>query len=221
MVNCKILGLNIMLRRKLLTSLVTLLVTSGLSFCVLAAESGTLMQGVEYKQVPNPQVTAPYTKTVIEVFGYSCPHCYRLEPSLNHWLKDKPADVNFERMPVVFNNPNWIFMAKVFYTAQELGVLEQSHAAFFHALHRDKKELYTVEKIAEFFTQFGVKEANFIATFKGFKVNQQVRKAQKLTRDYGIEGVPSVVVNGKYLTDVPMTGSRDKLWQTVDALTGK
>lgn len=210
-----------MLRRKLLTSLATLLVTSGLSFSALAAENGTLMQGVEYKLVPNPQSIAPYTKTVIEVFGYSCPHCYRLEPSLNNWLKNKPADVHFERMPVVFNNPNWIFMAKVFYTAKELGVLEQSHEAFFNALHRDKKELFTVEEIAAFFTQFGVKEADFIATFKGFKVDQLVRKAQQLTRNYGVEGVPAVIVNGKYLTDVPMTGSRDKLWQTVDTLTAK
>ncbi|WP_019557820.1 thiol:disulfide interchange protein DsbA/DsbL [Thiomicrorhabdus arctica] len=208
-----------MLRRKLLTTVVALLVTSGLSFSATSAESRTLMPGVEYKKIPTPHVIAPYTKTVVEVFGYSCPHCYHLEPSLNHWLKDKPADVHFERMPVVFNNPNWIFMAKVFYTAQELGVLEQSHEAFFNALHRDKKELYTVEKIAEFFTQFGVKEADFIGTFKGFKVDQLVRKAQQLTRSYGIEGVPSIVVNGKYLTDVPMTGSRDKLWKTVDTLT--
>ena len=210
-----------MLRRKLLTSLATILMTSGLSYSALAAENGTLMQGVEYKQVPSPQVIAPYTKTVVEVFGYTCPHCYHLESSLNAWLKNKPADVHFERMPVVFNNPNWIFMAKVFYTSRELGVLEQSHSAFFNALHRDKKELYTVEKIAEFFTQFGVKEADFIATFKGFKVDQLVRKAKQLTRAYGVEGVPAVIVNGKYLTDVPMTGSRDKLWQTVDTLTSK
>ena len=210
-----------MLRRKLLTLLATILMTSGLSYSALAAENGTLMQGVEYKQIPTPQAIAPYTKTVVEVFGYTCPHCYHLEPSLNAWLKNKPADVHFERMPVVFNNPNWIFMAKVFYTAKELSVLKQSHSAFFHALHRDKKELYTVEKIAEFFTQFGVKEADFIATFKGFKVDQLVRKAQQLTRAYGVEGVPAVVVNGKYLTDVPMAGNRDKLWQAVDTLTGK
>jgi thiol:disulfide interchange protein DsbA len=210
-----------MLRRKLLVSFATLLLTSGLSFSVQAAENGALMQGVEYKQIPTPQAIMPYTKNVVEVFGYGCPHCYRLEPSVNAWLKGKSADVHFERMPVVFNNPNWIFMAKVFYTAQELGVLDQSHTAFFQALHRDKKELFTVEKVAAFFTQFGVKKADFIATFKGFKVDQLVRKAQKLTRAYGVEGVPAVIVNGKYLTDVPMAGSRDELWQTVNRLTEK
>lgn len=210
-----------MLRRKLLTSLATLVMASGLSLSAFSAESGTLIQGVEYKQIPSPQNIAPHTKTVVEVFGYTCPHCYNLEPSVKKWLKNKPADVNFERMPVVFNNPNWIFMAKVFYTAQELGVLEQSHGAFFDGLHRDKKELYTVEKIAEFFTQFDIKEADFITTFKGFKVDQLVRKAQRLTRDYGVEGVPAIIVNGKYLTDVPMAGSREKLWQAVDILTDK
>lgn len=210
-----------MLRRKLLSASVAFLLTGGLSLSAIAAEASNLTLGVEYKKIPAPQKIAPHTKTVVEVFGYGCPHCYNLEPSLNAWLKEKPANVHFERMPVVFNNPNWIFMAKVFYTAQETGVLEQAHGAFFHALHRDKKELFTVEQLADFFTQFGVKEASFIATFNSFKVDQLVRKAQKLTRDYGVEGVPAVIVNGQYITDVPMAGSRAKLWQAVDTLTQK
>lgn len=182
---------------------------------------GDLMGGVEYKNIPVPQSIAPHKKQVIEVFGYTCPHCYNLEPSLHKWLDKKADDVHFERMPVVFNHPNWIFMARVFYTAKELGVLDKSHNAFFDALHRDKKELFTPEKIAQFFTQFGVKEDDFLSMFKGFKVDQLVRRAAKLTRDYGIEGVPSIVVNGKYLTDVPMAGSRDKMWQIVDDLSNK
>lgn len=210
-----------MLRRILLSSLATLVIASAFSSATYAASESGPMQGVEYKKIPKPQATAPYTNTVVEVFGYSCPHCYHLEPSVKAWLKTKADNVHFERMPVVFNNPNWIFMAKVFYTAKELGVLDQSHSAFFDALHKDKKPLFTVEKIADFFTQFGVKPSDFIATFKGFKVDQLVRKAHQLTRDYGVEGVPAIIVNGQYITDVPMAGSRQKLWQTVDALTQK
>ena len=136
-------------------------------------------------------------------------------------LPDLPDDIHFERMPVVFNNPNWIFMARVFYTAQELGVLEQAHVEFFHALHRDKKELFSVEAIAKFFTQFGVTEADFTNTFKGFKVDQQVRRAAKLTRAYGVEGVPAVIVNGKYQTDVSMAGGKKQLWKVATELTNK
>lgn len=208
-----------MQRRAFLAGFTGLLATS--SFPALSADDFGLVEGVEYKLVPQPQPTVPHPKKVVEIFGYTCPHCYHLEPSLNEWLKDKPKDVYFERMPVVFNSPNWIFMARVFFTAQELGVIEQSHAPFFDALHKDKKELFTVEAIAKFFTQFGVKEADFINNFKSFKVDQLVRKAGKLTRAYGVEGVPAIVVNGKYLTDVGMNGSRDKMWTTVNTLANK
>ena len=208
-----------MQRRAFLTGLTSLLALN--SFSAFAKDGFGLEQGVEYKIVPQPQQTAPHPKKVVEIFGYTCPHCYHLEPSLHEWLETKPEDVHFERMPVVFNHPNWIFMGRVYYTAQELGVLEQSHMAFFDALHKDKKELFTPEAIAKFFTQFGVEESKFMATFKSFKVDQLVRKASRMTRAYGVEGVPAIVVNGKYLTDVGMNGSRDKMWSTVNTLSNK
>lgn len=210
-----------MQRRAFLTGMTSMLL-AGQSLRLAHADQGFgLVEGVEYKRIPQLQSIAPHKKQVIEVFGYTCPHCYHLEPSIHEWLKTKPSDIHFERMPVVFNNPNWIFMARVFYTAKELGVLEQSHGEFFHALHRDKKELFSVEAIAKFFTQFGVKEADFTNTFKGFKVDQQVRRAAKLTQAYGVEGVPAVIVNGKYQTDVSMAGSRKQLWKLVNQLSKK
>ncbi|WP_319558261.1 thiol:disulfide interchange protein DsbA/DsbL [Thiomicrorhabdus sp.] len=184
-----------------------------------ANEPIVLTQDVNFKPVNRPQSIAPYSKKVVEVFGYSCPHCYHLEHSLNDWLKSKSDDIYFERMPVVFNNPVWIFMARVFYTAQELNVLDQSHTPFFNAIHRDHLRITSVEDVAAFFEQFGIKKQDFIDTFKGFKVEQLVRKAAELTADYGIEGVPAMVVNGKYITDVPMAGSRAKMWQVVELLT--
>jgi len=180
-----------------------------------------IMEGVEYKRIPQMQSIAPHKKKVVEVFGYTCPHCYDLEPSLHQWLKTKPEDVHFERMPVVFNNPNWIFMARVFYTAKELGVLDKSHEAYFHALHRDKKELYSVDIIADFFTQFGVKKQDFINTFKSFNVDQHIRRAAKITKAYGVTGVPAIIVNGKYQTGVSSAGSRKNMWKVVDQLTEK
>ncbi|MDG6774234.1 thiol:disulfide interchange protein DsbA/DsbL [Thiomicrorhabdus sp. ZW0627] len=178
-------------------------------------------EGVEYKKIPQPVSIAPHNKQVTEVFYYGCPHCYHLEPSIHGWLKTKPEDVYFEQVPAVLNNPNWIFMAKVYYTAKELGVLKQSHTPFFDALHRDKKPLFTVKAIAKFFTQFGVKEKDFESTFNSFKVDQLVRNAIKVTKSYGIDGVPAVIVNGKYITDVPMTHSQKRMWNVVDYLTNK
>jgi len=112
-------------------------------------------------------------------------------------------------------------MARVFYTAKELGVLDKSHEAYFHALHRDKKELYSVDIIADFFTQFGVKKQDFINTFKSFNVDQHIRRAAKITKAYGVTGVPAIIVNGKYQTGVSSAGSRKNMWKVVDQLTEK
>jgi len=188
---------------------------------VHASEDFGFVEGVEYKKIPQEQSIAPHTKQVTEVFYYGCGHCYKLEPSIHNWLKTKPADIDFEQVPAVLNNPNWIFMGKVYYTAKSLGVLKQSHLPFFEALHRDRQPLFTVEAIAKFFTQFGVTEADFTATFNSFKVDQMVRQAMRTTQAYGIDGVPAVIVNGKYLTDVPMAQSTERMWQLVNLLTTK
>ena len=207
-----------MLRRKLILSFASLIMAAGLSG---AAQASDLMAGVEYKKIPKEQSIAPAKMKVVEVFGYTCPHCYNLEPSLNKWLKNKSKNVTFERMPVIFNNPNWIFLGKAFYTLQELGILDQAHEAYFHAIHRDKKQIRSVEELAEFFTKYGANKDKFIATFNSFKVDQLTRRAHQMTRDYGIEGVPAIIVNGKYRTDVPMAGGHEELWDVVDKLTKK
>lgn len=203
-----------MLRRRLF-QLAGLGLLTSLSSLSLA---NTLSLGKDYKKVPNPQSIEPHKKQVVEVFYYGCSHCYNLEPSLHEWLTTKPRDVHFERVPAVLNNPNWVFMAKVFLTAQELGIIEQSHLPFFHALHRDKLPLFNLEDIAQFHSQFGTTKQAFIDMFESFKVDQAMRRAQRLTQSYGIEGVPSMIVNGQYLTDLTMTGGHEPLWLTVNQL---
>ncbi|WP_130536299.1 thiol:disulfide interchange protein DsbA/DsbL [Thiomicrorhabdus indica] len=199
----------------------TLAATSlvGTSNLAQAAEF-ELIDGVQYKTLKKP-VDTEGKKTVIEVFGYTCPHCYHLEPSIHEWLKTKPENVQFERMPVVFNHPNWIYMARVFFTAKRLGVLEKSHSDFFHAIHRDKTDVFTPEALAKFFTRFGVEEKDFLDMFKSFVVDGDIKKAAKLTRQYEVEGVPAIIINGKYLTDVPMAKGKKEMWTVVDELIQK
>jgi thiol:disulfide interchange protein DsbA len=174
--------------------------------------------GHDFKNLRQVQSIAPHKKQVVEVFYYGCSHCYNLEPSLHDWLKTKPADVHFERVPAVFNNPNWVFMAKVYLTAQDLGIVEKSHLPFFQALHRDKLPLFNIGDIARFHSRFGVTEKQFIETFESFKVDQAFRRAQRLTQSYAVEGVPALIVNGKYLTDLTMHDSHGAVWDTVNKL---
>lgn len=174
--------------------------------------------GVDYKNLRQIQSIAPHKKQVTEVFFYGCPHCYNLQESLYQWLRRKPRDVHFERLPAVLNNPSWVFMAKVYYAAEDLGIIERSNQAFFDALHRDKLPLTNLASIARFHSQFDVTEQAFIDSFNSFKVDQAVRRAQRLTEAFGVDGVPSIVVNGKFLTSLSMSGGQEKLWQNVDQL---
>lgn len=190
---------------------------------VWAANTSTFgyLEGQEYKKIPHPQTIAPYSEKVVEVFYYGCPHCYHLEDSLNQWLTTKPKAVHFEQMPAVLNNPNWIFMARVFYTAKFLGIQKQFHKAYFDAIQRDKKRIFNIDALAKFAQPMGIKVEDYKSMFNSFQVSSAVSKAQKMTQNYGIDGVPAVIVNGKYLTDVPMASSRKQLWNVVDYLTNK
>lgn len=177
-----------------------------------------VMEGVEFRKIPVPQSIAPHSKKVVEVFFYGCPHCYDLEPSLHQWLKTKPDNVTFERMPAVLDNPNWVFMARVFYTAKFLGIEKDFHARYFDALHRDKRRIYSLDELAKFVQPLGIKADDYKQMFKSFQVSSAVSKAKQSTQNYGIDGVPAVVVNGQYLTDVPMATSREDLWRLVNIL---
>jgi thiol:disulfide interchange protein DsbA len=189
---------------------------SGLATSKSSLASGN--PGVDYREVRKIQSIAPHKKQVTEVFFYGCPHCYNLQSTLYEWLETKPNNVHFERMPAVLDNQSWIFMARVFYAANDLGIIEQSNRAFFDALHRDRLPLSSLGSVAEFHSQFGITADDFEQSFKSFKVDQAVRRAQILTKDYGLEGVPSLIVNGRYLTDLTMSGGQKNLWKNVNAL---
>jgi thiol:disulfide interchange protein DsbA len=209
-----------MLRRDFLTTLLGAS-TLGLSSQAWSAQPSKFLEGINYQKLPKPVSIEPYKKKVVEVFFYGCPHCYHLEPSLNQWLKTKPKDVHFERMPAVLDNPNWVFMARVFYTAKALGILDKFHEAYFDAIQRDGKRIFDIETLANYCEQFGVKHNDYVQMFKSFKVDQMVQKARILTNEYGVDGVPAVIVNGKYRTDVPMAEGKPQLWQLVNELTHK
>ncbi len=207
-----------MLRRTLIQLLIASTLALG-STASLAEDDFGIVEGVHYKPVPKPHQS--HQKTVTEIFYYGCPHCYHLEPSLKAWLKTKPANIKFNRVPAVLNNPNWIFMARVFYTAKELGILDKFHNTYFDAIQKEHKRIFDLNALAKFVEPMGIKKEDYIAMFKSFKVDQDVQKARRLTDDYGVDGVPAIVVNGQYRTDVPMATSKKKLWQVVNYLLNK
>ncbi len=189
-----------------------------LSTTVLAA---SFDEGIEYKSIIPPQPTSSGDKIeVIEMFWYGCPHCFHFEPRLNAWLKNKPANVQFKRVPAVFNG-RWATLARAFYTEQVLGVEDQLHEAVFNAIHREGKRLDSEAALADFFAAHGVPRDKFKAAFHSFAVDAKVRRAADLTQRYGIDGVPALIVDGKFRTDATIAGSQAGMINVLDYLIEK
>ena len=89
----------------------------------------------------------------------------------------------------------------LYYVAEELAILEQTHQALFDAIHVHDRKITNKEQLAEFFAEHGVSSADFEKAFKAFSVQTKLSRGQKLMRDYRVKGVPSLIVNGKYKTN--------------------
>lgn len=182
---------------------------------------GDYMQGVEYEIINPAQPTETGNKVeVVELFWYGCPHCYRFEPHLAKWLKNIPPNASFRRMPAIFRS-SWDIHARAFYTAEALGVVDKIHSPLFHAMHSERKKMNTKEALREFFGKYGVKAKDFDDTFDSFSINAKVQRSRVMSRRYGIQGVPSVVVNGKYRVNGTSAGGNQNIMKVVDYLIQK
>ena len=182
-------------------------------------------EGIEYKLVSPPQPTITKNKIeVVELFWYGCPHCFHFEPHLKEWLAKKPDNVVFYRIPAVFN-PAWGLHARAYYTAKSLGLFDDGknafHDALFNELHVMKKSLKNKKALQSFFARFGVTAEDFNDTFDSFAVNTKVNRAAALSKRYQLQGVPSIIVNGKYRTDGPMASGRKGIIKVMDFLIKK
>ena len=178
-------------------------------------------EGIDYELIEPAQPTDdPSRIEVVEIFWYGCPHCYHFEPTLETWVKSIPKDVDFYRLPAVFND-QWEVHARAYFTADILDVLEHSHGALFHALHGEKKNINTVGKLAAFYAAYGVDESLFKKTYNSFVVNTKVARTKEMVQRYGVTGVPAMVVEGKYLITGSMAKSYGNMLKIIDYLVEK
>ena len=187
--------------------------------------AGQWKPGVNYKPLVPAQPTSVTSGKVeiVEEFWYGCGHCYALDPFLESWKKNKPAYVEFVRVPVMWGAVHKAH-AKLFYTIQSLGRENDLHTKIFDAIHRggnslvanDEESTYKVQ--AAFAKENGISEADFKKAYDSFGVATALQRAMQLTRNYQVEGVPLMIVNGKYITDVGMAGGHSNLLALLNSL---
>ena len=179
--------------------------------------------GTDYVELANGQPYAPLNGQVevVEVFGYTCPHCAQFEPLITAWKRKQPADVRVTPVPAAFGG-YWETYARAFFAAEPLGVLEKSHEQMFNAIHvaRQLGLDATPEQIGKFYEQYGVDAKTFANTMRSFGVETKLNRAKQFATRSQIEGTPSIVVNGKYLVNVDQRGY-EHMFNTVEHLAAQ
>lgn len=187
--------------------------------CVFAATQ----EGTNYTVLPESLAESALVnqdKNVIEVvefFSYGCPACYSVSDDLSKWESTMPSKVVFRRIPVVFH-AGWEPVAKAFYTAEILGVLDKLDGDLFSAIHKERKNLNTKDKIREIFVKNGIDSQKFDSTYDSFAVSRELIEGKTLMRHFKIISIPTVIVNNRYLTSLEMAHSGENLVEVINHL---
>ncbi|WP_420993956.1 thiol:disulfide interchange protein DsbA/DsbL [Cupriavidus sp. 30B13] len=205
--------------KKLATLFATLVAVTG--FLMNApAQAATPAAGKEYQVLKAPQPVTQGKIEVTEFFWYGCPHCFDFEPELEAWVGKQGKDVVFKRVPVAFRD-DLLPHTKIFYALEALGKLDAMHGKVFNAIHVERKRMLDPNEIADFMAKNGIDRKAFLDAYNSFSVTTNSQRANKIADAYKIDGVPTIVVQGKYVTSPSIAGTKAAAIQTMDYLVGQ
>jgi thiol:disulfide interchange protein DsbA len=188
-----------------------------LAFLFLSAPAGAQPQPL-YVEINPPIATENKGKIeIVEFFWYECPHCYSLESALETWVKRLPKDAEFKRVPAVFNE-RWAISARVYYTLEAMGELERLHKPLFEAIHKQSLRITNEKQLSDWLQRQNVDLAKFSAALKSFSVESRLKRAAELGQAAKLDGVPALMVNGRYLVAASATASEEKMLAIADSL---
>ncbi|MCH8621783.1 thiol:disulfide interchange protein DsbA/DsbL [Undibacterium sp. TS12] len=170
---------------------------------VLAAPTAP-QPGVEYQVLKRPQPVDGGKKIEItEFFGYFCPHCFALEPLLAEWVKKQGDNIVFKRMPVNFHD--LVSQQKLYFTLETMGKADEYHMKAFNAFHVDRNRLQSDADVMEFVSKSGLDKQKFTEIYNSaFSMSGKLSRATQLATAYQIDGVPSLAIDGRFVTSPVM-----------------
>ena len=197
----------------------TVLTASLLVFAAISAHAQSLPQlGRDYiKLDPARPVTSGDKIEVIEFFYYACPVCYELEPTLARWSFNAPASVSLRRVPALASD-SWGSFAKLFFTLDNMGQLQRLHWPIYDNFHFVGLKLNEEPVMADWVAHNGIDKQKFIDIYRSPAIAAKLAAARETTQRYDIKAVPSIVIDGKYVTSARLAGGTRELMQLVDQL---
>ena len=189
---------------------------------IAAAQDGTPVTAADYRKVGTPlPVAAPAgTVDVVEFFSYACPHCFELEPTLEAWLQRKPPEIRFRRSPVpfMFNHENF---QRLYFALDALGQADAMQKKVFDAVHVEHQRLDKPDDITAFVAKSGIDARKFMAAFGAFGTGVKASQASALYGSSGADGVPTLMVQGRFLTSPAIARGEHKALATVEWLAAQ
>ena len=189
---------------------IALLARGGLALASLAlagrasAQEVRARQNIEYRLIPVQPVETGAAIEVIDFFWYGCPYCNELQPALEDWIKRKSADVAVRRVPVILKD-NWAPHARIYYTLDLLGEVERLHQKVYHSYHVEELAMSKPDVMEQWAAKNGIERRRWIDAYFSPEVDGRIARAFQATKRYDIQGTPSLVVDGRYLTSSSMT----------------
>jgi len=175
-------------------------------------------EGKDFRPVSPPQPVENGNKIeVLEFFQYTCPHCMSYEPVLEGWRKRLPADVEYRRIPISWDQTN-LPHVRTYFTLEALGKVNELHTKVFRAVQLQRQPMLKPDEIADFMASNGIDRKQWLDAYNSFSVGARANRAGQVWRAYKIDGTPAMAVDGKWVTAPSMVGSREGSLTVLDYL---
>ena len=184
-------------------------------FLILITSSNVFAQ--KYVQISTEKQQESKDIIIYEFFWYGCPHCYNLEPTMDRIEADLEKDTKVVKLPVALRD-SWIPHAKLYYALKQMDKIDLVHNLIFEEIHLEDNRLNTEQQMIDFLGKHGIDTDKFIEKYNSFGTEARIKKASNLAKKYQIDSVPTIIVNGKYLTSGSYVSSYDELYSVVNLL---
>ena len=184
-------------------------------FLILITSSDVFAQ--KYVQISTERQQESNEIIIYEFFWYGCPHCYNLEPTMDRIEADLEKDTKVVKLPVALRD-SWIPHAKLYYALKQMDKIDQIHNLIFEEIHLEDNRLTTEQQMIDFLGKHGVDTDKFIEKYNSFGTEARIKKASNLAKKYQIDSVPTIIINGKFLTSGSYVSSYDELYSVVNLL---
>lgn len=185
------------------------------------AFAAELQVGRDYVPVEPPLYAAKGKIEVIEFFSYACPHCNEFHPLLDAWAAKLPKDVVLRRVPITFHRLPWERLSRIYYALEALGEVERLNGAVFKAIHEERANFNSDEAVVAWAAKQGLDGKKFGDVLASFSVQSKVAQADQESGRARIQGVPALVVDGRWLLVNQAAGSNEELLRRADQLIDK